>query len=216
MDAPFRPVLCYLRVKRSMRKNGTMPESLDAEQIEEIFQRIKDYPETPQSKRVEQILELLSGFREGLRGVDKGQIKVRLDRILSDYRLCVRVIPSARGLLPIHFPADREKMSEDNKWGYRAVGILIELMPYLGKRSRIRRCAECGKWFFAAKRDDERHRHCSGNCRQRGYDSSPQMREHKRLYMRTHREREKKREEYRKAQAGFRGLVKHRAKKSLR
>jgi hypothetical protein len=199
-----------------MRKNETMPENLDPEQIEEIFQRIKDYPETPQSKRVEQILELLSSFREGLRGVDKGQIKVRLDRILSDYRWCVRVTPLARGLLAIHFPADREKLSEDDQWGYRAVGILIQLMPSLGKRSRIRRCAECGKWFFAAKRDDERHRHCSGNCRQRGYDSSPQMREYKRRYMRDYREEEKKREGRRKVRAGFRGRVVHRAKKSLR
>lgn len=113
-----------------MRKNETMPESLDAEWIEEIFQRIKDYPETPQSKRVEQILELLSGFRGGMRGVDKGQIKVRLDRILGDYRWCVRVTPLARGLLPIHFPANRENLSEDDTWGTKPRAMWMPLFPY--------------------------------------------------------------------------------------
>ena len=66
-------------------------------------------------------------------------------------------------------------------------------------------------WFFAAKREDQKFSK-RGACRQNHYDSVPELREHKKLYIQKYRDEEKKREERRNMRIGFRGPVKRRAR----
>jgi hypothetical protein len=209
MDKLLRRVVCYLRMKAIIHKNEVLPSHLDPEQFESIFWHIRERPEKPQSKRVEEVLKLLSSLRYDLSTRDKGQVLTRLRNALRRYQWVSFISPTSEGLRVIRGIADRANLSEDDLWEYWAVGTLLDIVPYLGNRPRIRRCAECQEWFFAAKRDDKRW--CDRNCRQRHYDSAPEMRESKRLYMRNYRDEEKKREERRKRSVGFRGRVKRRA-----
>lgn len=210
MDKLLRRVLCYLRMRAIIHKNDIMPSHRDPENFESIFWHIREHPEEPQSKRIEEVLELLSGLRDDLSMPEKIRVITGLRYVLSNYRWSVQVSPTSEGFRAIYFPADRGKLSSSDKWEYEAVRDLLDLVPYLGKQPRIRRCAECEEWFFAAKREDQQW--CGGICRQRHYDSAPEMREKKKLYMRDYREKEKKREERRKMRIGVRGPAKRRAR----
>jgi hypothetical protein len=188
------------------RKNELLPIHLDPEQFEAIFRHIREHSEQPQSKRVEEVLELLSGLRDDLTTPEKIGVITRLRNVLSNYRWSVHVSPTREGLRVVHFPADRGGLSPSDKWEYDAVRDLLELVPYVGKRPRIRRCAECKEWLFVTGR----RRFCDSsdrNCRQRHYDSKPEIRESKKLYMSKYREDEKKRQKNRKTGVGFRGRV---------
>ncbi len=210
MDRLLGRVVCYLCMNVIIRKNEPLPTHLDPEQFEAIFWHIREHPEQPQSKRVEEVLELVSNLRDDLSTPEGIRVITRLRNVLSRYRWGVKVSPTSKGFHVSHFPANRGMLSSSDEWEYGAVRALLDLVPYLGKRPRIRRCAEtgCRKWFFAAKREDRQW--CSPNCRQRHYDSDPEMRKSKKLYMRKYRADEKKREESRKRGVGFRGRVKHR------
>jgi hypothetical protein len=174
------------------RKSDILPRNLDAEQLGMIFERIREYPENPQSKRVEEILEMLSRWREGARSLEKAQVLARLNRLLSDYRWAFMASLSKQGLMTFPFAADRGRLSKDDQWGYAAIGTLLQLVPYLGKQSRIRRCAnkECREWMFAGNNKKLFH---SGTCRQRAYDSKPENRERKKKYSKDHRKQAKER-----------------------
>ncbi|HWO33664.1 MAG TPA: hypothetical protein VNO32_33115, partial [Candidatus Acidoferrum sp.] len=187
---------------------------LDRERFEEIFWQIREHPEKAQSKRVEEVLELLSSLRDDLSKSEKLGIITRLRGLLSAYQWVVQVDPTPDGYRAIHTIADRGRLSQDDLWERRAIRDLLDVVPYLGKRPRIRRCAECSEWFYAAQREDQEW--CSSNCRQHHYDSDPEMRGRKKLYMRKHRLEEKKREESIKRRVGFGSRVKSSAKKSLR
>jgi hypothetical protein len=175
-------------MKAIISKNEILPSHLDPEHFGSIFWHIREHPEEPQSKRVGEVLELLSSLRDDLSTRGKGQVIARLRHVLSNYRWGVHVSPTSEGFRAIYFPADRGSF---DKWEYEAVRDLLDLVPYLGKPPRVRRCAECKAWFFAAKKNDQQY--CDGVCRQHRYDSSPEMRESKKLYMRKYREDEKKR-----------------------
>jgi hypothetical protein len=176
-------------MKSLIRKNEGLP---DPERLVEIFRDIKENPEKPQSKRVEEFLELLSRLREDLSTSEKVPIIIRLRGLLGAYQWTVQVSPTPEGFRAIHLIANREKLSPDDLWEREAVRDLMGVVPYLDKRP-IRRCAECQEWFFAAKREDQQW--CNGNCRQRHYDSNPDIRASKKRYMRQYRVDEKKREE---------------------
>jgi hypothetical protein len=186
----------------------------DPEQFDAIFRHIREHPKQPQSKRVEELLGLLSSLRDDLSKPEKVRVITRLFNVLSNFRWNVRVSPTAEGFRTIYFPADRGHLSSADEWEYGAVRDLLELVPYLGKWPRIRRCAECKGWLFAAKRRDKQFH--DGICRQRHYDSSPEMRESKKLYMRKYRADEKKREESRKIGVGFKGRAARSRKSPLR
>ena len=143
-------------------------------------------PALAQSRRVEEIIELLAGLRIGLRGAERTRILTRLMNILRAYPSVPRVRPARDGFRVVHFTADRERLSDDDLWERRAVTNLLSIVPYTGKRPRIRRCNECGEWFFAAKREDQKF--CGGNCRQHHHDSSPSIRKRKKDYMRGYRD----------------------------
>lgn len=213
MDKLLGRVVCYLRMNPIIRKNEILPPPLDPERFQAIFWYIREHPEQPHSKRVDEVLELLSSLRDDVSTLEKIRVITRLRNVLSRYQWGVRVSPTTEGFHVSHFPANRGKLSSSDEWEYGAVRDLLDVVPYLGKRPRIRRCveSECKEWFFAAKREDQQF--CSGICRQRHYDSTPEMRESKKLYMRKHRAAEKKHDERRKTGVGFRGRVKRRAKK---
>jgi hypothetical protein len=176
--------------------------------FEDILYRIKRHPGEPQSMRVEELLELLSGLRDDLSTREGMRVITRLRKVLDRYQWRVQVSPTSEGFRAVYSPPYGLSASDD--WEQTAVGRLLEFVPNLGKRPRIRRCAVCNEWFFAAKRAD--HIYCSGACKQRHHDGTPEMRENKKLYMRKRRAKEKRLEEKSKKAIGYRGPVKRRAK----
>lgn len=197
-------------MKSFIRKNKILPSHLDAERFLEVFEYIKAHPEMPQSQNVEKVLELISSFRDDLSTREEMKIFTRLRLTLATYRWSVRLSPSSEGLHVVHEMAEKydEGTSEANRWEYGAISLLLDILPYLGNRPRIRRCANaaCRQWFFAVNREDQEF--CSGNCRQHHYDSDPQMRKKKREYMRKRRIKDRERDEEARRAIGFRGRVK--------
>lgn len=55
---------------------------------------------------------------------------------------------------------------------------------------RVRRCAECGRWFWAVR---DHQKHCDENCRKKHATHSPVFKEKRRLYMVKYRRDEKTR-----------------------
>ena len=210
MDTPLERVVCYLRMNTLIRKNVSLPNDEDLLLFEDILYHIRTH-RNEQSDRIEEVLELLSSLRHDLSTPERTRVITRLRNVLSRYQWGVQVSPTLEGFRAVHFPADRGRSSSD-RWEYWAVGSLLELVPRLGKRPRIRRCAVCKEWFYAVK--PGKHDFCSGVCRQRNYDRSPEMRQKKKLYMRQRRADERELEERRKMLVGFRGPVKRRVKAS--
>jgi len=195
-----------------IHKNDVLPSHLDPERFVEIFTRIREHPDQ-QSKRVEKVLELMSSFRADLSTLGKIKIFTRLRLALGTYRWAIRLGVTRDGLHVVHVMAREfeEGTSEADRWEYHTISLLLDLLPYLGKRPRIRRCAECESWFFAAKREDQQY--CGGNCRQYHYDSDPKIRARKRESMRQNRIIQKKHEERAKKRVGYGGRVNRRAVK---
>jgi len=173
------------------RKQQVLPEHLDKEQFEAYFERLERYPDKPHSQRIEKILELISALKEDASTAERSRILTSLRNALRHYKWVSQISPTREGLRVISFPARRGHHSADVEWEYGAVNDLLALIPYLGRRPRIRRCelSTCRKWFFAAKRDDQRFHHT--NCKQNNYDNE---KSEKRTYMRTHRARKKAQE----------------------
>jgi len=184
-----------------IRKKMVLPIHLDKEQLEAIFTRLEERPETPQSKRVEKILELLSSLRDDISPLDKGQIVIRLRNALRLYQWVSHIAPAPESYRVINGVADRENLSKNDLWEYEAVRDLLECVPYLGNPPRIRRCAECPRWFFAARRIDQKW--CGSVCRQRHYDRDPETRAKKLEAMHTRYILEKERDRRRKAAVGY-------------
>lgn len=151
-------------------------EHHDPERVNEIFQHIRDYPEDEQSRRVEEIIELLSRLGGKSSKIEKMQIVTRLDRLLSAYTWVIRIAPGMDGFRVFHAVPKGER----DHWEREAIRDLLAVVPFLDEQ-RIRRCAECGKWLFAA---NLKRKWCDGNCRQHNYDSDPKRRRDKSRYMR--------------------------------
>jgi hypothetical protein len=212
----FQHVVCYLRMKQRNRKNANTPgwvklgltqrgfESLEGAMADELFRHLETKPNLIQSKRVEQILDLLSRLGTDNRDFFTfSQLREPLKRYKWRYRLVL-----GRGGLSSQLDFG-EEMSEADEWEHKAVRFLLSLVPH--HLNRLRRCAYCKGWFFAEKRSDQKW--CKrGSCRQHHYDNDPARRADKKLYMRDYRAKEKKREERLKRGVKFRGAVKRRAK----
>jgi len=179
-------------MKSVIRKNGDVPEwarlglaqrgfqSLEDAMADELFRHLEARPKSKQAERVEQILDLLSRLGRG----DQSAFFQKGD-LLSRYEWHYGLTFSGRRGLRAELMFTKE-LAEEDAWEYRAVHFLMSLVPH--RINRLRRCADegCGKWFYAAKRDDQQF--CGGNCRQRHYDSDPAMRKRKRKYMREYRD----------------------------
>jgi hypothetical protein len=179
------------------RKQKILPSHLDVEQLEDIFAHLEKHPEKPQSKRVEKILELLSCL-----GSDSERVRVRigLDNALRGYQWVRKVkLTPDEGFRVTHAAADRGNLSKDDDWEYRAVGVLLDVVPYIGKPPRIRRCEECRGWFFAKNNTRKWH----DGCRQRHYAKDPAARAKKKEYMSNRYDAEKKRSKNPKSGVGL-------------
>jgi hypothetical protein len=172
-----------------IRKHEILPSHLDLWNLLEIFTRVKEHPEKPQSKRVERILELLSCLRDGLSTRERARVNAGLRNALRLYKWVSFVSPTPEGFRVIHAAADGEKLSADDRWEYGAVSELLEAVPYLDDPPRIRRCIECQGWLFAKRANREYH----DGCRQRHYAKDPETRAKKAEAMRNLRAAEKKR-----------------------
>jgi hypothetical protein len=186
-----------------MRKNDILPFHLDPEQLEDgVFRALREQPEKEQCKRVEALLSLFAKLRADASTRTKMEAVTGLRNRLSRYKWTFQVFPW-RDRFYANWTAGDKGLEADDAWEYRAVQLLLEMVPYLGKSPRIRRCEECNAWFFAATREDQRW--CNRNCRQRHYDSSPETRESKKLYMREYRATMKKLARNPKSGVGLRG-----------
>jgi hypothetical protein len=166
-----------------------------------IFTRLAKHPETPQSRRVEAILELLSCLRDDAGVAEKLRVRTGLRNTLRRYRWESYVERTLEGFREISVIADREGLSAEDVWEYEAVRVLLDLVPHLGNPPRIRRCAECGRWIFAAKRNTKKW--CGSVCSQRHYDGDPETRAKKLEAMRKRYALEKERDRKRKAAVGY-------------
>src|SRR5271166_1075131 len=177
MDKLPRRVLCYLRMSVIIHKNNSMPEWVAGAVADRLFRHLESNPHLIQSKRVEHILDLLSRLGES----DRDWIAfTQLGGALGRYEWHYGLTLSSSGLRAMLYFT--KKMSEEDEWEYEAVRSLLSLVPH--HINRLRRCAYdgCKGWFFAAQREDQKF--CKrGACRQNHYDSAPEMREHKKLYM---------------------------------
>lgn len=207
MDRMLDLVLCYLQMIDIISKNDILPSRLDTFDLELLFTHIDEHPNTDASRQIEKILDLISALAGAASKLEKGQAQVGLLKALRGYRWTSYVSNTAQGFREIRVPADKGSLSKGDLWEYEAVRNLLDCVPYLGSPSRIRRCATCRRWFFAAKRADQKF--CKrGNCRQQNYESSPTIRESKKLYMRRYRAEEKEREESSKRTVKFSGRTK--------
>jgi hypothetical protein len=160
-----------------------------------VLRHLEARPQSKQAQRVEQILDLLSRLGRGDLAAFFQEGNSLLSRYEWHYGLAffgaaprsrrVQRPPAAITVGGYGLRAElrfTKKLSKEDDWEYRAVRILMSLVP--NRINRLRRCADegCKKWFYAAKREDQQF--CGGNCRQRHYDSDPAKRTHKKKYMR--------------------------------
>jgi len=168
---------------------------------DDLFRHLEAKPHLAQSKRVAHILDLLSLLGRNNRDFYSfNQLREPLKRYQWHYGLVL----SSSGLQAML--GFTKEMSEENEWEHKAVRFLLSLVPH--DLHRLRRCADaaCNRWFFAAKSGKKEF--CSGNCKQHNYDSDPEMRRKKRESMRTHRIKERRRDEDVKRAIAFRGRSK--------
>ena len=186
-----------------IRKNQVLLSHPAPERFLEIFEYIKAHPESPQSQKIEKVLDLMSSFRPDLNNQEEMVLFTRLRNALSTYRWSVRLGRTSEGLHAVHQMADKYAagMSDGDRWEYTTIGFLLDSLPRLGERPRIRRCADCNQWFFAK---NGKRVFCGDNCKQHNYDSDPEERVKKREYMRKRRLAEKEKEEKDKEGVRFR------------
>jgi hypothetical protein len=187
------------------RKNGILTGWVTGAVADGIFRRLETKPNQIQSKRVERILELLS--RLGKNNGDWAaftQLREPLKKYKWHYGLVL-----GRGGLSARLDFTRE-MSEADEWEHKAVRFLQSLVPH--QLNRLRRCAYdgCKGWFFAEKHAGQRF--CKrGACRQKFYESNPDVQEKKRVTMRENRRKKKERDARNDKRFGYapnRGLAK--------
>jgi len=190
------------RKKPKSRRNAMVPNPLEAE-MWSTFQRMVDYPETEQSKRIAEILDRMAILRSNAPTRERMNARQKLNGILSEYKWCVKVSPSQQGPTAFFYPADGTRT-----WEYDA----IRMLPYLGERPRIRRCEDCGAWLYAGRNAKQRFCDNNGRCRQHAWDSKPGHKEQKRENTKSARKVHNRIEDARKKDIGYTAPVKRRAK----
>ena len=148
----------YRQVEQLLTELAQLGEALDALAAADL-----------QSRRRRANPEALRTFKQSTR---------RVQRILDGYRFRPNVMGGGGPQSICAFTWS------GNRPGWEAVLRIMEL----GERGllwRVRRCRQCGKWFYARLR----HKHfCSVRCQQAHYKSSAEWREHRREYMQRYRE----------------------------
>jgi hypothetical protein len=161
-------------MKAIIRKNDISQAKLMGAVADEIFRHLESRPDSARSRRVAQILELLSRIGRGDAAAFFGK-----GDLLSRYKWHYGLTYSkSRGLCAdLVFTND---LGAEAAWEYRAVRFLMGLVP--NHINRLRRCEGCNLWLFAAGRADQVF--CKrGACRQAHYDDDPERRKRKAAYM---------------------------------
>ena len=195
----------FLSVMTIKRKNEITADELALERVEELLSTLNDEPETPQARRVKSLILLFGMLTEDASGLDKVQATAGIRELLSRYRWVSYVTPSTAGLMVLNEIADRQHISQADRWEHEAVRDLLTAFPRLGigERPYIRRCAKpkCPRWFLASRKDDVT---CSSACHQWLHDNkSPEQRALKAAYMRKLRKDAKDLEERQNKLRGF-------------
>jgi hypothetical protein len=190
--------------KKTLKRNGPKVVSPIVANIffADLFSRLNERPEDPQTMRVEHILGLLCKFGEGP-GIEFLLLLKQFGDALSLYRWSSQVSYSRKGLQSAFIAADADGLTAEDAWEHQAVSGLLWLTRDPRLLSRIRRCKnkECQKLFFAAKRTDQEFH--AGKCRQHFYDSDDVTRKKKRKYMKTYYAANKERERNPKSGIGL-------------
>ncbi len=163
----------------------------------DVVERLNEYPDNDEVRRVAEVLTLFSCPA----GEARDTARRKLARMLSRYRWDARVTLTSEGFIVIPFTGIG--LTKAEKWEHDAISAILRTVPVDGK-PRIRPCAdkECPRWFYAAKRVDQRF--CSGNCKQHTHDSDPDKRAKKAGRMVALRADAKRREQAAKDRVGFR------------
>jgi hypothetical protein len=203
MDSRVCIVILFLCMSEFIRKNDLLIEH--EPDIAAIFAYLEDNSEKPHARRVEIILELLStSLISGASARERSLVTTTLRKALARYRWVSYVAITADGFHVSNTFAGRG-LSKDDDWEHEAVRNLLAVVPQLGDPPRIRRCVECNRWIFAAKRKDKET--CGGKCRQSRYESIPENREKKRAKMKELRATKKRLEQRELTRNLGKGLV---------
>jgi hypothetical protein len=172
----------------SKKKGMALQLGESAPELWAVFGHIENGSETPQSKRVERILELLSCLGKNPRGMEAANVTAELGHMLRRYRWMTHALVSLtkQGYRSIfRREPEAKSRSREDVWEYEAVASLLDLARTQGAISKLRRCGndECRKWLFVMK---GKRRFCDNNgvCKQRHFDSDEKQREKKRAKMR--------------------------------
>jgi hypothetical protein len=143
----------------------------------DIIPRLENYPDAPESRRVEKVLHLLSEIRDDRSKIANAQTLLGLRKALDRYQWVNHVAFTLEGYRVISTIAGAAHVTKEEQWEQSAVSYLLNLAPHLelGRWPLIRPCeyAGCRRWFFAARRNTQKF--CvRGVCQQKHHESDPE------------------------------------------
>jgi hypothetical protein len=183
----------------------TLRGKVDIVGMEEFFTPFREHPTEPAVKRVENVLVLLVAAdklareqREQKRLSERSGEAVQRSKsfresLLASTRTCTllnaallryRWVPMAQGLYGKFEIIERPVTSSTGEWASWerwAVGTLLNLARKPGGLSRLRRCLECSRWFYAIRGHQQ---FCGESCRRRHTAQDPEFKEKRATYMR--------------------------------
>jgi hypothetical protein len=171
-------------MKRSIRKK-TNSAIFDEVLLDHIWRRLEVRPNSPQSKRVRRILDLLLDLKERMGTYGPfhtyGPVLAALEGLTGRYKWGNHISVSHTGVRVGMRGVGQ--LSEDDLWEYGAVRTLLELVQKPNGLSLLRRCKMCDAVFVANNRGRGRIFH-NDACKQRHNDNDPEKRAKKLAYMR--------------------------------
>jgi len=173
-----------------------------------VFSFLRECPESPEAKRIEKLLSLLTSAQHhldeihrllGNAGAEKSVPKFlenhrKLEQAKRAYYGAVRDLDKAfkryrwRSFITGDLEGIRRKLgyglqsaNPDVVREYATADLLLEKLKEPGAIGRFRNCAECRQWFYAATSHQQ---FCTDACRRRNTARNPDFREKRRVYMR--------------------------------
>jgi hypothetical protein len=181
----------------------------------DLFTPLREYATEPAVKRVDKVLSLLVAAdtlareqREQMRllersGKDWHHSKPFMESLGTSARTWGQLnaelmryptLPLSQGRPGKFEIVERPVTSSTGRWApwqRWAVGTLLNLAKKPGKLSRLRRCLECGQWFYAIRGHQQ---FCGESCRRRHTAQDPEFKAKRADYMKQYRMDEVERE----------------------